>query len=157
MNATANVLTKKPKGAPVPPHARKARNEVAELVDTIIRLNPPIVAAKKPTKQQKAARDELIELLGSTVGPDKEIVAKGRLGMVKFSACGDALECTDVRALHRMLGDRFYELVSVSIGDLKEELTTKQLREVTTPCYGPRRISVLPSEQSVLPGQDVVS
>lgn len=154
---TTNVLTKAKKGAPVGPHARKARNEVAELVDRIIRANPAIAAAKKPAKEQKAARDELLELLGPTMGPDKEIVAKGRLGMVKFSPCGDALECTDVRALHRELGDAFYDLVSVSVAGLKEALTVRQLRAVTVPCHGPRRMSVLPSEQSVLPGQDVVS
>lgn len=141
---------------PVKAKARKAPSEVSLLVDAIIRANGPVEAAKRPKKEQDAAKTELLEIVAGLFKADQEIVLRGTLGMVKFSARSEGLEVTDVRAIHRMLGDDFYDLVSVGITELKKELSAKQLKQVTKPAPGARRLSVLPTEASILPGQDVV-
>src|SRR4051812_23313727 len=108
--------------------APRVLSREATLADLIITLDPPIQAAKAPAKKQKAARDMLLELLSVIAAPEDELTARGTLGEVTFTAASEATACTDLRRVHELLGDdAFYELATVSIGDLKEALTALQL------------------------------
>src|SRR4051812_35387986 len=108
--------------------APRVVSEESRLADVIIGYYPIVAAAKKPIAATDKARKKLVELLSEDAAPSDELVARGSLGEVKFSECGDALVCTDLKRVHEMLGDeRFYELATVAIGDLREELTARQL------------------------------
>jgi len=113
-------------------------DEIGALQDEAAALEEKL--AKTQTAQRLVQlRAEMVEKtaqmreeLSYGLEPDEKTELRGESYRARLGVCRKETTVPDVRAVAELLGDEFWEIAQVRIGDLNRYLTEKQLKQVVT-------------------------
>lgn len=118
-------------------------------VDELVVLSKQVEDFKPVNKKYLALRKELLETAEPEYTAAENILMSGTLGQVQWGPKADERTITDMRKVHKILGDAaFYALVKIGLTDLDKYLTPEQKKMVVkTDPTGSRAYSFMPLPQ----------
>jgi len=124
--------------------SKKAASDVVEIVEEMAGQKIELNAFKKLEKKYNDNRDTLKSMIPDDAEEGDPVVFTGNKHAVEFSACGNVRTITDMKMLHKKLGDEvFYALATVKLTDLDKYLSVEEQEDfVVTSQTGSRTCSV---------------
>lgn len=93
-----------------------------------------------PGKRLKEVKAELLVRAGN-YPPEQPVALDGKVWSAELSKAPDTVTGVDAKAVHEMMGDAFYDVVSVPVKVLNDYLTKDQREQVITDVgHGTRRV-----------------
>jgi len=122
----------------------KAKSATAVAVDRIMELKK-LIDATAPAAKEMAKLVADLRAQAMTQDDDQVVSYEGDTGTVVFGESAKTRELTDLKAAKKALGnDVFFEVATITLGDLDKYLTPAELAPLIKEGRGGRKISVLP-------------
>jgi hypothetical protein len=120
---------------------------IKALVDALTEYKAVLDSAKAVQKQYDTGRKKLLEFIPD-VPPDMPITFEGSHSVASFAACSKERKITNMKALHKMLGDEvFYKVCSVKLADVDAYLSEDESAAILSEQFGTTRIlTIKPKE-----------
>ena len=84
------------------------------------------------TKELAELKKTFVTEINAKNKPDVEVTVRGAKMAVTFSSCVKGTQITSMKQAHKLLGDEtFYQIASISVGDLKDYLTPEQRAKIS--------------------------
>jgi hypothetical protein len=118
-------------------------------VDELVALSKQVEDFKPVNKKYLALRKELLDKAEAEYTAAETILMSGTIGQVQWGPKSDERTITDLRKVHKILGDAaFYALAKIGITDLCKYLTPEQQAMVIkSDPTGSRAYSFMPLPQ----------